>query len=126
MKFNFLQNRLNVLTILFLFSLSAIQAQNLERSKTNINLGWNYLENDTKNSSDANAATNWVALNLPYTWNNQDATDDQPGYRRSASWFKKNLTIATIDSNKLYKLYFEGANITTNVYVNGKQDGEHI
>ena len=126
MKFIFLQIRLKVLTILFLYSFSAIQAQNLERSKTNINLGWNYLENDTKNILEANVASNWVALNLPYTWNKEDATDDQPGYRRSASWFKKNLPIATIDSNKLYKLYFEGANITTNVYVNGKQVGEHI
>jgi len=126
MKFIFIQNRFNALILFFLFSFSAIQAQNLERSKTNINLGWNYLENDTKKISDVNVATNWVALNLPYTWNNQDATDDQPGYRRSASWYKKNLAIATIDSNKLYKLYFEGANITTNVYVNGKYVGEHI
>lgn len=126
MKFIFLQNRLDVIAFFFLFSFSVIQSQNLERSKTNINLGWNYLENDTKNISEANAASNWVALNLPYTWNKEDATDDQPGYRRSASWFKKNLAIATIDSNKLYKLYFEGANITTNVYVNGKQVGEHI
>lgn len=126
MKFIFLQNRLTVVSLFFLFSFSAIEAQIIERTKTNINLGWNYLENDTKSTTAANASTNWVALNLPYTWNNQDATDDQPGYRRSASWFKKNLAIATIDSNKLYKLYFEGANITTSVYVNGKQVGEHI
>ena len=126
MKLINLQYLFNVFTIFFLVSSLSIQAQNNERSKTNINLGWNYLENDTKNISDANSATNWVALNLPYTWNNLDATDDQPGYRRSASWFKKNIAIVNIDNNKLYKLYFEGANITTNVYVNGKQVGEHI
>lgn len=39
---------------------------------------------------------------------------------------KKNLVIDKIDSDKLYKLYFEGSNITTKVYVNGKEVGEHI
>ena len=119
----------NALAIILLFGFNAIYAQKSEsvvRTKTNIDLGWNYLENDTENLPEVNSATNWVALNLPHSWNSQDATDNDPGYRRSASWYKKNLVISNIDSNKLYKLYFEGSNITTKVYINGKEVGEHI
>lgn len=96
------------------------------RSKTNINSDWNYLENDTQNLSELKNSNKWIALNLPHTWNSQDATDNEPGYRRSASWYKKNLVISTIDANKVYQLYFEGANISTKVYVNGKEAGSHI
>ena len=97
-----------------------------ERNKININSNWNYLENDTNQLSDAKNATNWSTINLPHSWNSEDVTDNNPGYRRSASWYQKNLTLSNIDRNKLYHLYFEGANITTKVYVNGKEAGGHI
>jgi beta-galactosidase len=122
-------NRLNPIFISLLLGFGAITAQNSEsqvRTKTNINLDWNYLENDTKNLSDINNSKSWLGINLPHTWNSQDATDNEPGYRRSASWYKKNLVIESIDANKVYQLYFEGANITTKVYVNGKEAGGHI
>lgn len=112
-----------------LFGFGAIKAQNLEslvRSKININSDWNYLENDTKNLTEINNSLGWVAINLPHSWNSQDATDNNPGYRRSASWYKKDLLIPNIDSNKVYQLYFEGSNITTKVYVNGQEAGGHI
>jgi beta-galactosidase len=112
-----------------LFGFGAIKAQNSEslvRSKININSDWNYLENDTKNLTEINNSLGWVAINLPHSWNSQDATDNNPGYRRSASWYKKDLLIPNIDSNKVYQLYFEGSNITTKVYVNGQEAGGHI
>lgn len=120
---------LKVLTICYILCFGMLQAQNgaVEiRTKTNINSDWNYLENDAKKLSDINQSVNWVSVNLPHTWNSQDATDNEPGYRRSASWYKKNLAIPVIDANKVYQLYFEGANITTKVYVNGNEVGEHI
>lgn len=128
MKFNLTFNS-HLLIIITLFGFNSFYAQkseSIQRTKTNIDSNWNYLENETSNSSEAKKATNWVALNLPHSWNSQDATDNDPGYRRSASWYKKNLVITNIDANKLYKLYFEGSNITTKVYVNGKDVGEHI
>ena len=120
---------INLFALYILFGVVTINAQNSEslmRSKTNINSGWNYLENDAKNPSDINKSLSWVAINLPHSWNSQDATDNNPGYRRSASWYKKELFIPNIDSNKVYQLYFEGSNITTKVYVNGKEAGGHI
>ena len=120
---------INLFALCILFGVVTISAQNSEsliRSKININSGWNYLENDTKNFAEINNNLGWVAINLPHSWNSQDATDNNPGYRRSASWYKKELLIPNIDSNKVYQLYFEGSNITTKVYVNGKEAGGHI
>ena len=128
MKFNIRYNS-HLLIIISLLSFNSFYAQkseSIERTKTNIDSNWNYLENETSNITEAKNATNWVTLNLPHSWNSLDATDNDPGYRRSASWYKKNLVITNIDANKLYKLYFEGSNITTKVYVNGKDVGGHI
>ena len=120
---------INLFALYILFGVVTINAQNSEslmRSKININSGWNYLENDTKNFTEIYNSLGWVAINLPHSWNSQDATDNNPGYRRSASWYKKDLLIPNIDSNNVYQLYFEGSNITTKVYVNGKEAGGHI
>ncbi|WP_396169918.1 glycoside hydrolase family 2 TIM barrel-domain containing protein [Flavobacterium sp.] len=128
MKFNLTYNS-HLLIIITLFGFNSLYAQkseSIQRTKTNIDSNWNYLENETSNITEAKNANNWVTLNLPHSWNSQDATDNDPGYRRSASWYKKNLVITNIDANKLYKLYFEGSNITTKVYVNGKDVGGHI
>ena len=121
-------NRLILVALSVFFSFATAQAQqsNSERTKTNINADWNYLENDTKSLSEVKIANNWTTIQLPHTWNSQDATDNEPGYRRSASWYKKSIAIPTIDANKVYQLYFEGSNITTKVYVNGKEAGGHI
>lgn len=113
----------------FSFAFVANYAQNSAneiRSKININSDWNYLENNSENRNEIRNASGWIAISLPHSWNSQDATDTNPGYRRSASWYKKNLSISNVDSNKLYQLYFEGSNISTKVYVNGKEAGGHI
>ncbi len=48
-----------------------------------LNETWQYLE---KNSQLADLADSgqWQHINLPHTWNKYDATDNEPGYRRSA------------------------------------------
>ncbi len=119
----------NLFALYILFGFGTISAQNSEsqiRTKTNLNSDWNYIESNTENLSEIKINSNWVGINLPHSWNSQDATDNEPGYRRSASWYKKNLVIESIDANKDYQLYFEGSNITTKVYVNGKEAGGHI
>ena len=99
--------------------------ENLSRTKTNINKDWQYLENDTQNLTDALKKENWQNINLPHSWNALDATDVIPGYRRSGSWYKKTIDI-TLNSNSIYELYFEGVNITSEIYVNKEKVGSHI
>lgn len=124
-----IDNSTHLYLIILLFSFNFFYSQNIEkieRTKTNINLDWNYIENPTKSINEVKNAISWTSINLPHTWNSQDVTDNDPGYRRSASWYKKNLVISNIDINKQYKLYFEGSNTTTKVFVNGNEVGEHI
>ncbi|GAA3594134.1 glycoside hydrolase family 2 TIM barrel-domain containing protein [Flavivirga amylovorans] len=97
-----------------------------QRTTTNINNNWLYLENNTENLDLAISQKKWIQINLPHTWNNLDATDSEPGYRRNASWYKKELEIPKINSNTIYELYFEGVNITSQIYVNNKKVGKHI
>ncbi len=128
MKFK-IDNSTHLYLIILLFSFNFFYSQNIEkieRTKTNINLDWNYIGNPTKSINEVKNAISWTSINLPHTWNSQDVTDNDPGYRRSASWYKKNLVISNIDINKQYKLYFEGSNTTTKVFVNGNEVGEHI
>lgn len=87
------------------------------------NDGWWYLE---KNITDAAALTKesaWQAVQLPHTWNATDTVDAAPGYRRNASWYKKEF----IGANHLRQIiYFEGANMETDVYVNGHLAGTNV
>ena len=105
---------------------NANQDSKQERSKTNINSNWLYLEDNTTAIDDALKQEGWENINLPHTWNALDATDLEPGYRRTGSWYKKDLDIPSIVSGQIYQLYFEGVNITSDVYVNGKNVGSHI
>ncbi|HHH50050.1 MAG TPA: beta-galactosidase, partial [Saprospiraceae bacterium] len=91
----------------------------------NINLDWQYLENNLTDIAKLKNQKNWHSINLPHTWNQWDAVDVMPGYRRDASWYQKEIFIEDYDEAH-YLLYFEGANISTQVYVNGMLSGEHI
>lgn len=116
------------LVLLFLQSVTASNFQNEKtlRTKVNINANWMYAETNVNAVNDLKGFNNWTQINLPHSWNIEDVTDSEPGYRRSASWYKKTIPMQTVDENKNYILYFEAANITTNVYVNGKEAGKHI
>lgn len=99
-------------------------AQSTDGRLVNINQDWQYLENDIVDPAKASQATGWEEINLPHTWNATDATDLAPGYRRSASWYRKQLPVA-LNPDKRYFLYFEGSNMVTEVYLNGRRVGEH-
>ncbi len=118
-------NKTFSLFALFVF-FQICQSSCFAQTKMNINDHWLYLENHTQNINEAINSPNWTSLNLPHTWNAEDATDLNPGYRRDASWYQKKLNIAKVDKDQVYSLYFEGSNVTTKVYINGKEAGSHI
>ncbi|PQJ72613.1 glycoside hydrolase family 2 protein [Polaribacter butkevichii] len=127
MTFKTTPYHLLIIGTLILFSCTSKDVTNktITRTKTNINLNWMYLENDTENISEALNTNNWKNINLPHSWNSLDATDLEPGYRRSGSWYKKTIDIS-LTPNTIYELYFEGVNITSKIYVNGNKIGTHI
>jgi len=112
-------------TLIILSILCSIQLFG-QRTIVNINSEWSYLEEPHKQPKVAATSNNWTSVDLPHSWNSLDATDLVPGYRRDASWYKKELAITQKESTKKYLLYFEGVNITSEIYVNGQMAGAHI
>lgn len=96
-----------------------------ERKIENINSNWQYLENNLTDINELKNQKNWQKVNLPHTWNQWDAVDNSPGYRRDASWYQKEIFIENFQ-NAQYLLYFEGVNITSDIYVNGERAGGHV
>jgi len=96
------------------------------RQVINLNEDWYYLEEAILYIPQLHLATKaWQRIDLPHTWNNFDATDNSPGYRRDISWYRKDLNIPELTDNRRLILYFEGVNILSEVYVNGKYAGGH-
>ncbi len=95
------------------------------RNIQNINTEWEYLENNITDVTALKQQNNWQQLDLPHTWNQWDVTDYTPGYRRDASWYRKRMVIPSYDKAR-YIIYFEGSNITTQVFVNEQLVGKHV
>jgi len=92
-----------------------------------INSSWSYLEDNTRNIDEIFRRTErWQTIDLPHTWNAFDAVDAIPGYRRDASWYKKEVFIPDLKNDLRFLLYFEGVNITSEIYVNKKYAGGHV
>ena len=108
------------------FSILSIAGFAQGRVVKNINNGWKYLEKPYTKVDQAKSDERWQQIDLPHSWNCEDATDLEPGYRRSASWYRKTLNFSELSDGKRYFLYFEGANITTDVYVNDVRAGGHV
>ncbi len=110
------------LYLAFLLSLTMAVSQ---QQALLINEDWYYLEDGQMDHDLLPHLDNWQAIQLPHSWNQWDAVDNSPGYRRDASWYQKKIHIDQPDAHH-YLLYFEGANIKTEVYVNGQFAGKHI
>lgn len=67
--------------------------------------------------------TTKVVVDIPHTWNNLDAFDDEPGYWRGKGNYTTQIDISNLE--KVYFLYFKGVNQHTKVKVNNKLAGEH-
>ncbi|WP_020569083.1 glycoside hydrolase family 2 protein [Neolewinella persica] len=94
------------------------------RTKRNLNAGWTYYETIATTPAAA-METAGTPTTLPHTWNQWDAVDMLPGYRRSAGWYVRDLS-TTAASGERKILYFEGANTKAEVFLNGKKVGGHI
>ena len=97
----------------FLFMSFNINAQ---RQVKTLNTGWEF---KLDNSSDS------TIINLPHTWNAEDAFKNG-NYYRGKGFYTKNLFIPEKWENRSVFLKFQGANQHTRVFVNNALVGEHI
>lgn len=104
--------------------LSTFMSVNAQRKLETINEYWRFERNDNKAAQDpAFNDQDWVIVNLPHTWNADDAMKGN-NYYQGIGWYRKKM-IHTISQDKKYCLYFEGALQDVHVYVNGKEVGRH-
>jgi beta-galactosidase len=97
------------------------------RIDMNLNGGWAFNRADV---AGAEAVTfddrAWTRLDLPHTWNAMDGQDGPTTpYYRGVGWYRKHLTVPDQVKGKRLYLQFDGANILTDVTVNGKVAGSH-
>lgn len=97
------------------------------RVRFTINEDWRYAPGDRAGAETAAFNdVDWSRVNLPHTWNADDAFTEAPGYRRDVGWYRKQLTVdASLSGMRLF-LIFEGANQVADLYVNGHRAGRHI
>src|SRR5215211_3222863 len=116
--------------VLFLFTLVCILAPAnaaAPRWRFTINDGWQFIGSDFADArKDGIETSAWQKVSLPHTWNIADTLDDEPGYRRGISWYRKQLSIGADLNGKRIFLYFEGVNQTADVFVNERSVGSHI
>ncbi|WKN44872.1 glycoside hydrolase family 2 protein [Tunicatimonas pelagia] len=67
----------------------------------------------------------WQSVNLPHTWNAEDALAGQLDYYRGPGWYEKELYLAGAYRNQRLFLLFEGSNAVTDVFVNHQLAGRH-
>ena len=90
-----------------------------QREDKLINQDWSFRFSHQVN---ANAARR---VDLPHTWNAQDALSGKHDYKRGIGNYTKKIFIRPEWQSKRLFLRFEGANCVSNVFVNGKHIGEH-
>ncbi len=66
-----------------------------------------------------------VRVDLPHTWNAQDALSGKPDYKRGIGNYEKKLFIRSEWQGKRLFLRFEGVNSVTNLFINNLHVGEH-
>lgn len=96
------------------------------RVKYTVNDAWRFTKGSPYNAflpaADDSA---WEVVNIPHTWNAEDAVDDVPGFYRGPAWYRKRIVLPADAASKQVYLCFEGANQVVRLYVNGHYAGKH-
>jgi beta-galactosidase len=97
----------------------------LGRIDIDFNVGWKFRLGDVSGAeSPSFDAADWISLDLPHTWNNQDG-EKGGSYHRGVGWYRKHYTVSPDYSGRQFYLQFNGSNLVTDVYINGTLLGEH-
>jgi beta-galactosidase len=101
------------------------------RVDTSLDDAWRFLRADATGAEmpgfDDRAAP-WSDVALPHTWNALDGEDGGSNYYRGVGWYRRHLTAPAdfvAGGGRQAFLQFDGANIVTDVYLNGTHLGQH-
>ena len=116
MRTVFLQSSRLVSVVLFMLCGMSIFAQ---RQDILLNNDWNF-----RFSHQVQKGTE-VRVDLPHTWNAQDALSGKIDYKRGIGNYEKNLFIRSEWKGKRLFIRFEGVNNIADVFINRRHIGEH-
>ncbi len=97
-----------------------------QRINFSINSVWRFHKGALESDVNDIKTGMWDIVNLPHTWNVNDAFDESHGYYRGVGWYAKELEVPLEWKGKRIVIYFEGANQKTEVFVNGHLCGDHV
>lgn len=96
------------------------------RVDINLDSSWRFIRQDVSGAQNvAFDDSGWTNVDLPHTWNNLDGQDGGNNYYRGIGWYRRHITPGGQYSGKRLFLKFGGANLVSQVYVNGSFVGEH-
>ena len=93
------------------------------RSIKCLNSGWSFIKDYKEVPKEIDSS--WEVLNLPHTWNNVDGQDGGNDYFRGTCCYVKKITKAELEQADCHFLEINGANSSSDVYLNGKHLAHH-
>lgn len=110
-----------LIVVCFIVGIGTFESKAQQISQT-INTNWLFFKGDTTGLSNVN----WEKISLPHCFNKTDVLDDEPGYYRGKTWYKKSIFIPGSWYDKVIYLHFEGANQVATIFINGTKIMQHI
>ena len=93
------------------------------RTTEEIGGNWQFTMQSGLDFNDIASVSDWETVTIPHTWNGLDGQDGGNNYYRGKCWYKKTFVV---DKNAdVYTIRFNGANMQTDVYLNGSFVGTH-
>ena len=112
--------------IILCLTLFLTAASAAARVRYTVNDAWRFTKGSPYNAFQPAADDSaWQVVNIPHTWNAEDAADDVPGFYRGPAWYRKRIVLPADAASKQAYLCFEGANQVVRLYVNGHYAGKH-
>lgn len=102
-----------ILFTLCVFTLSAQRRDILLNDNWNFRFSWQVQKNSERR------------VDLPHTWNAQDALSGKQDYHRGIGNYRKVIDVPAEWKGKRLYIRFEGAQTVTNLFINHKHIGEH-
>lgn len=96
-----------------------------DRTITSVDAGWEFRRGDLSSAGGVEGDEKaWEAVTLPHSYNGADG-DDGGTYYRGPAMYRRTLTLDRVPDGRRLWLQFDGAALTTDVWVNGKPVGRH-
>lgn len=109
--------RKKIFTSLLLIFIAALTLH-AQRQVFSLNENWKF-------SYGYDVRSKGISINLPHTWNTKDALGGNTDYYRGLGVYRKKIEAKQEWENKRLFIKFWGANLVTDVFINGKHIGEH-